>query len=87
MLFWACVVTALGSNFIFMWQFFLAAYGSTTFEFWKKGGISGVKPLQVAVCRNLYAVFGRFWILNFLVPMVWIQPPGNGIDVPMFKEV
>ena len=83
----ACVLTALGSSFIFTWQFFLAVYGSTTYEFWLKGGFSSVKPLQIAVGRNLYAVFGRFWLLNFFFPMVWVKQPGNGLEVNVYKQI
>ena len=72
---WLCICTCLGSTGIFCWQFFLAAWGTTTHEYWKANS-----TYRVGIRRHLRSVFGSFWFVNFIVPLPFLKQSGNGMD-------
>ena len=72
---YVCLFTFMGSTGIFCWQFFLAAWGTTTHEFWKTNN-----TFRVGIRHHLRSVFGSFWFLSFIVPLPCLKQPGNGIE-------
>jgi hypothetical protein len=75
-------MTAMGSAAIFVWQLFLVALGSTSFEYGK-----GLMKYKTGIFHNIRSVFGSYWLFNFIVPMVWNEIPGNGVDWNVSKYV
>lgn len=77
-----CFMTSTGSTGIFIWQFFIAVYGVTTFELCKR-----IKPRRRSILGPVRSVFGSYWMLNFIVPLTCIKQHGNGIEWEPVKAI
>lgn len=69
--------SGMGATVAFVIEMYLVCRGMTAYEIKKDGPDFSRKP---RLSDNLRGVFGNYWIVNFLVPLPWIKPKGNGID-------
>ncbi|ELT99903.1 hypothetical protein CAPTEDRAFT_124229 [Capitella teleta] len=82
LLMYLCAMAAIGSAGIMIWQLFLVAQGSTSFEYGK-----GVIRYRTGLLHNFRAVFGSYWMLNFIFPLIWVDIPGDGVNYNFSKCV
>ena len=68
--------SGFGAAIAFHIEMYLICRGMTAYEM-SSGTLSKGK---IKISENLKGVFGNYWILNFLLPLPWIKPKGNGID-------
>ncbi|CAH1776177.1 unnamed protein product [Owenia fusiformis] len=74
--------TCLMTCYFWTWQLLMIYRGQTTYEFHRGNITFKNKPMA-----NFRSVFGSFWFLNILAPMVCFQNRGNGIDWGEYKYV
>ncbi|XP_059172899.1 probable palmitoyltransferase ZDHHC24 [Physella acuta] len=69
------IATILFCFFYLCVQVFLTYSGQTRYECMK-----GIKLYKRSRKKNIESVFGKFWIINFLLPIPCFGYSGNGID-------
>jgi len=70
---WLCAVSGFVSFGIFLWQLFLASVGITSHEY-----DMGVWNYHYNIRHNLRSVFGRWWLLNFVIPLPCLRIQDTG---------
>ena len=68
--------SGIGAAIAFNIEMYLICRGMTAYEM----GSGTILKGKGKITENLKGVFGKYWILNFLIPLPWIKPKGNGID-------
>lgn len=68
--------SGLGATIAFNIEMYLICRGMTAYEMNSGSLLKG----KSRISDNLKGVFGNYWFLNFLFPLPWIKPKGNGID-------
>lgn len=73
-LFYLHITSTATSLYYFSWQMFIISRGQTSYEFMKK------KKVYVGdFWAHMRSIFGRNWIIGFLVPVPFIVNEGDGI--------
>lgn len=73
-LYWS-ILTSLYCCYYFIIQIFLVCRGQTQYECLKE-----VRTYQGSVVRNIQSVFGRYWLLGFIMPSPFLGYQGDGSD-------
>ena len=68
--------SGFGAAIAFNVEMYLICRGMTAYEMSSGTVLKG----KTKITENLKGVFGSYWIVNFLFPLPWIKPKGNGID-------
>ncbi|CAG5124819.1 unnamed protein product [Candidula unifasciata] len=74
LLYWSVLTVLLCAHF-FCVQVNLVYHGQTKYEYMK-----GIKTYQGSVWRNITSVFGRYWLVGFIVPVPFLGYQSDGAD-------
>lgn len=77
-LFYLHITSTATSMYYFCWQMFIISRGQTSYECMKR------KKLYVGdFWSHMRSIFGRYWIVGFLVPVPFILNEGDGMNWEM----
>ena len=73
---YATFISGLGATIAFNIEMYLICRGITAYEMSKGSLVKGKYKLM----DQLTSVFGKYWFLNFLIPVPFMKLKGDGID-------
>ncbi|XP_050396040.1 palmitoyltransferase ZDHHC22 isoform X2 [Patella vulgata] len=73
LLLYLSLTTLIACGYFLTWQLVLLCTGQTTYEFLKRN-----KTFKQPLTENLKSIFGKWSLINFIIPLPWIRNEGDG---------